>query len=528
MLKLLRLTPILAALVLAVAASSASANAIGLSSNSFRIVWAPMSLEGAGSTISCGITLEGSFHSTSFAKTRGAQVGHIYRAPQPTGCTGGTATLLQGTLPWEVVYQGFTGTLPNIERISFEFLGYSFRLDPSGITPACLARTTTTNSWSGDFIREAGGSITGVRSDEADSIPLSEGFGCEFFVGRWVGTGAFTGPRFSLVREGAPPAILRSRPESVVVEVNEASDRFTVTNDGTGTATATIDSQAVEGVNRERPEIEVRGTGCSTRLVDAASCVYAVTINNRSLARATYRIVYYDGVNAETRTLSIPIEIQPSDDDDPTASPSAVTISGFEQNDGFTLSNEDDGPVTIDRTVVTAADSGTPEFAVSAPGCRGTLNPRESCLYVITVNERPEDDGRVTIYYRDSDDTSEQTLVVDVDIAEDPDPAELSAEPASVTIERLEANDSFVLRNVGAGTATAIIDRTQVVSDDAERPEFSVTGIGCTTIFLDGASCTYIVSVNSRPEADGRFVVEYDDGINAAVRRTTVEVDIAS
>lgn len=108
-------------------------------------------------------------------------------------------TFLQETLPWHVTYEGFTGTLPNIRETVLLFVNMSFRFDPSGIAPACLARTTAINNLSGAAIREAGGSISSLRVDETDRIPLSNGFGCELFVGQFIGNGSVTAGRVTLI-----------------------------------------------------------------------------------------------------------------------------------------------------------------------------------------------------------------------------------------------------------------------------------------------------------------------------------------
>ena len=526
----------MAALMLVSAHSAAGANNLSVSEQDFLITWNPLRWTAGGQTTSCPVILHGSFHASVMDKTAGSLDGHITAASvTDASCANGRATVLTGDLPWHVQYDSFSNELPEIGGVTFRIIGIRAAYDPTGSLPACLWGADTADPLIAIAELEEGGrgTITGLRADETRTIDLGGGFICEIAGSmRKAGTGPVRAGDDNnpvlITLEDALPAELDAAPRSVVVEELEASDRFTVTNVGAGSATATIDSQRLEGVDPERPEIEVRSTGCETRLVDGASCVYTVSVSDRSLERATYRIVYDDEVNEETSTLAIPIEIRAIEDDDPTAAPSGVTIDALEQNDGFTLRNEADGPVTIDRVVVTAEDVESPEFSVTSPGCRSTLNPRESCLYVVAVNARPEADGRVTIYYRDRDDSSEHALIVDVDIAEDPDPAVLTAEPSTIAIERLEANDSFVLRNTGTGTATATVDAVELVSDDRERPEFSVTGIGCTSIYIDGASCTYVVSVNSRPEADGRYVLTYDDGINAETRRTTVEIDIAS
>ncbi len=513
-------------LMLAASVGIASANALSVDEVDFRLSWTNLTIDSAGVDIECAVTLRGSFHDSSFAKSSRALVGSITHAIVNEGsCVGGVVDPLEETLPWHVTYTGFGGSLPGISSLTVDIVGWAMFTDS---TADCLWLTTSAEPLRGIANIEGSGTITSFNADETRSIDLENEF-CEL-----IGNSSFSGNASFVAADGSPitldltssdrnPAVLRSDQSNVVITELEASDRFTVTNEGTDPAeTATIDAIEDEGAD----EFSVSSTGCSGRLADSASCVYTITVNERPLASGRITISYDDGVNGEVRRLSIEVDIA-NITDRLRASPSSVTIDALEQNDIVTVLNDGASAVTVSRVVVETFDRERPEFEATSPGCRSTINVGESCTYIIRVNERPEDDGRITIYFRGAG--GEGTTSIPIDIAEDPAPADLRATPTSVTIERLEANDSFVLRNEGAGSASAIIDRSTLVSDDRERPEFSVTGIGCTEIFLDGASCTYIVSVNARPEGDGRYVIEYDDGTGTeTIRSVTVEVDIAS
>lgn len=182
------LTGLMAALALAIGAGSASAGRLSIDETRFRITWPNLEFVGFGILIRCPVTLEGSFHSSTMRKVRGALIGHISRASvrgaEPP-CTGGTSTLLAGSLPWHLAYEAFTGTLPTIDSIEVSSIGLAVRFDPAGAPHPCLAVTTTANDLSASvsLTREEGGVLkaTSVTADPRDLIP------CE------IGTAAFNG-----------------------------------------------------------------------------------------------------------------------------------------------------------------------------------------------------------------------------------------------------------------------------------------------------------------------------------------------
>ncbi|HEV7773597.1 MAG TPA: hypothetical protein VGO48_09965 [Conexibacter sp.] len=147
----LALAALFAAAALAGLVSSASARNLSSSSESFRVVWNPLTFEDGTLAIRCVITLEGTFHSRTIAKVDGALMGYITRATVRHGCTepfsifsadawtynGSEVSLgatLANSLPWHVTYKGFSGTLPNIGRIRILTHGvrFVFRVTSSG------------------------------------------------------------------------------------------------------------------------------------------------------------------------------------------------------------------------------------------------------------------------------------------------------------------------------------------------------------------------------------------------------------
>jgi hypothetical protein len=178
-----------AALLLSMAVGSASARDLSITNRAYRIVWRELRLGSTGGVnIRCPVTIEGSFHSSTFHKTIHALIGHVTRATVVSrSCTGGTATVNQESLPWHVTYEGFSGILPRITLLFALLIGVKFRVTVLGIT--CTAQTTTTNPAKGRIIiNEATGAATELVPDETALIPLT-GAGCEF-----AGNGFFEGP----------------------------------------------------------------------------------------------------------------------------------------------------------------------------------------------------------------------------------------------------------------------------------------------------------------------------------------------
>ena len=116
--------------LLALLATAAPARNFSTSNQNIRLVWS--SLEFASvATIRCSLTLEGSFHSRTIAKTARALIGYLTSAAIRRPCTNGEAWSANGreahprlgtlanTLPWHITYEGFQGTLPNITNILF-------------------------------------------------------------------------------------------------------------------------------------------------------------------------------------------------------------------------------------------------------------------------------------------------------------------------------------------------------------------------------------------------------------------------
>jgi hypothetical protein len=162
-----------AALLLAFAACSAAGNRLSYSNKEFRIVWSSLTFSesGGGLPITCHVTLEGSFHERTFAKTPGALSAFITSATIGV-CQEGNATILGASLPWHVTYQSFSGTLPSITGVRYALIGAAFQVEP-GLGILCLARTTVTSPAAGNARRDANGRITSLGTDSTLAIPVT-------------------------------------------------------------------------------------------------------------------------------------------------------------------------------------------------------------------------------------------------------------------------------------------------------------------------------------------------------------------
>jgi len=148
-----------AAVLMAALVSTASARSFETSSQTLRATFREVRFRGVFGTTNCVVTLEGSLHTRTIAKTVGALVGFITRATLGA-CSQGTATILTATLPWHVRYAGFEGALPNITKLRTDVVGASFAVrETGGIT--CLTRSTAAEPARGEY-EVSGGTVTGV------------------------------------------------------------------------------------------------------------------------------------------------------------------------------------------------------------------------------------------------------------------------------------------------------------------------------------------------------------------------------
>lgn len=150
---------------------STSARSFSATSQTWRATWREVRYNGAFGNMTCEITLEGSLHTRTIAKTVGGLIGYISSATLGP-CREGGATILRETLPWHMRYLSFTGTLPRIETIRENVVGFALRIREPLAT--CLGQSTASSPMVLTFNRNT---TTGVveSSETGGTFPTSCG-----------------------------------------------------------------------------------------------------------------------------------------------------------------------------------------------------------------------------------------------------------------------------------------------------------------------------------------------------------------
>lgn len=182
----LLLASLTAALALCVAVASSSANRLSLSERGFRFTWTPITFIyeiSEAHRANCNLTLDGSFHSSTFPKAPGTLIGSITRTSIST-CG---ITVLTETLPWHIRYDAFVGRLPTIGELKVSFTGVALRVNEFG----CLAFSTVElpMRWLLEISRGAVGRVT---ADPTIGL-LARGL-CESENFRYQGVATLTRP----------------------------------------------------------------------------------------------------------------------------------------------------------------------------------------------------------------------------------------------------------------------------------------------------------------------------------------------
>jgi len=127
-----------ATVLLGALVTSASANRLENSSQTFKATWTRMNFRGGFGTVECEVSLAGSFHSRSITKTV-QLIGYI-TAATVIRCARGGATINQTSLPWHLEYRSFVGTLPNITGITMRVIGAEWNIREPTFGAICTAR----------------------------------------------------------------------------------------------------------------------------------------------------------------------------------------------------------------------------------------------------------------------------------------------------------------------------------------------------------------------------------------------------
>jgi hypothetical protein len=109
----------------------------------------------------CSLTLEGSLHTNSIAKTSLGLIGYVTRG-SAGGCGILTGSVLTANLPWHVRYQSFSSPLPNIGSIAMQIIGFEFQVR-EGFGLTCLFRSSAEHPLVMEWNRAVPGSIINAR-----------------------------------------------------------------------------------------------------------------------------------------------------------------------------------------------------------------------------------------------------------------------------------------------------------------------------------------------------------------------------
>ncbi len=137
--------------VLAFGASNSFAGELEFIDVDFTITWAGFSFSpDGGEVISCPVTLRGRMHEQVIGKVYKSLIGNITHVTvNDERCIGGRADELAETLPWPVLFDSFSGTLPHIDGVSVLILRASFQARRE--SSYCLAESTAQEPWKGTF-----------------------------------------------------------------------------------------------------------------------------------------------------------------------------------------------------------------------------------------------------------------------------------------------------------------------------------------------------------------------------------------
>lgn len=294
-------------ITLALAVTNASANQLSISNQNIRSTWTSLrSITSTNATILCPVTVEGSFHGRTIAKTIGALVGYITRASVAnSSCTGGRFTVHNESLPWHLTYEGFGGTLPSIERITVSLLGASYEIEDS--TNICTGTTEVEFPWRNIIRLNTTTHVAETLTPGTNSIPLRNGRG-GLFCG--IANDRFGGESQTLTQLGTSTSIsitligpVRLEPSPVsfgTVEPNSLLVRtVTIATEGE----TTINSIRMASANYFAITDPNRCTG--KRLAAAERCSFKVVFVAPGEAGREPR----DTVTVETTTETVSAEV---------------------------------------------------------------------------------------------------------------------------------------------------------------------------------------------------------------------------
>ncbi|HEV7772064.1 MAG TPA: hypothetical protein VGO48_02110 [Conexibacter sp.] len=170
------ITIVLSTLAMSMAVTTAAAHRFEVSNRNIRLTFTELTISAEGlPTDTCHVTLEGSFHATTWAKVTELLIGYVTRATTGS-CSVGT-TVLTATLPWHIRYRGFSGPLPGITLLILRLDRLSMNVGALGFN--CL----TTTDLELNLVRGGGPVISVVGAFHEVAFRSGGGFGCPSSTG---------------------------------------------------------------------------------------------------------------------------------------------------------------------------------------------------------------------------------------------------------------------------------------------------------------------------------------------------------
>lgn len=166
------------ALTFSLMTTTASASRLRINERTVFISWVGLEFSepsGSPPVINCPVTLAVSLTEAVITKTPRGRIGSVVRASvDEASCSReGSVKILERSLPWTVMYEGFSGTLPLILSILLVVPSVSMQATIGAVV--CLYRATETRPFRGT-LELANGRALVFRASEASFIPLFEGF----------------------------------------------------------------------------------------------------------------------------------------------------------------------------------------------------------------------------------------------------------------------------------------------------------------------------------------------------------------
>jgi hypothetical protein len=116
--------------------ASASATRLSVNRREIRMIWNEMTFRNSsGERVTCAITLEGTLEASTFTKVINLRMGVIYAAV--SSCSSTIRFLTETS--WDIRYETFFGTLPEIRNLLFKITGFAFNW--AGFFYDCLYRS---------------------------------------------------------------------------------------------------------------------------------------------------------------------------------------------------------------------------------------------------------------------------------------------------------------------------------------------------------------------------------------------------